>query len=220
MSTDVTWLDRKRNIIFSVITLLTVGGAGAFYFQQPSSEPIVLVTAQATATDIPTTQSTLEPTATLGVVRVYITGAVVSSDVYYLTEGSIIKDLILAAGGMTTDADPERINQATELKDQQHIHVPRLDEEIIQPVIQDAVTEENNAQNFDPPANNNMGLVNINTATLEELDTLPGIGPSLGQRIIQYREQVRGFTSVESITEVGGIGDATFQKIKPFITVE
>jgi competence protein ComEA len=60
----------------------------------------------------------------------------------------------------------------------------------------------------------------LNTATLEQLDALPGIGPAIGQRVIDYRETAGGFTSVEEITQVSGIGDSTFAKIKGLITVE
>lgn len=64
------------------------------------------------------------------------------------------------------------------------------------------------------------GLINLNTATLEQLDSLPGIGPAIAQRIIDYRASVGGFKAVEEITEVSGIGDATLAKIKDLVTVQ
>jgi competence protein ComEA len=149
---------------------------------------------------------------------VYVTGAVVNSDVYFLPQGSIIKDAILAAGGFTSDADRERINQALELKDQQQIHVARIGEENAPPPVQGGSSNDNS--NDESETTDEIGLININTATLKELDTLPGIGPAIAQRIVDYRENSGGFNTVEEIIQVSGIGKATLAKIKDKITLE
>ncbi|MDX1521833.1 MAG: helix-hairpin-helix domain-containing protein, partial [Anaerolineae bacterium] len=169
------------------------------------------------------------PTPTPGQVRVYITGAGLNSDVYYVPEGRIIKDVRLAAGGLTLDADPEKINQALELRDQQQIHIPHVAEEDPLPPVQGGVTPSPTipvaslADNSSPDTTvivESQGLININTAPLDVLDTLPGIGPVIGQRIIDYREQIGGFQSIEQIIEVKGIGDVTFAKLQDKITIQ
>jgi competence protein ComEA len=216
-----SWLDRNRGVLFSVLSVVAIGGATMFYMRQPASEPIEIVaSAVATATIEPTATPPL-PTPTPAPVRVYITGAVAKSDVYFLPAGSIIKDAIAAAGGLTSEADPERINQALELKDQQQIHIPRLGETNPPPPVQGG------SDNSEAPDKSNSaapgaltGLINLNTATLEQLDSLPGIGPAIAQRIIDYREKVGNFSRIEDITEVSGIGEATFAKIKDLIVVE
>jgi competence protein ComEA len=146
-------------------------------------------------------------------VRVYVTGAVVNSDVFFLPAGSIIKDAITAAGGFTEEADREKINQALELLDQQQIHVPRQGEDNPPPPVQGGRADSAPALAETPAAaisgaGGGGEVVNLNTATLEELDTLPGIGPAIAQRIIDFRESVGGFTAVEQITQVSGIGEA------------
>jgi competence protein ComEA len=217
-----TWLDRHRHTIFIGLLLSALSGIGIFYFQQPVAEPLAFVPPEVTPTEAPTATPPPSPSPTPGQVRVYITGAIVNSDVYFLPQGSIIKDVILAAGGLSADADAERINQAQELKDQQQIHVPRIGEVDNIPLIQEGAPPNEvvtPAPNESSPSTTK-DLVNINTATLEELDTLPGIGPALGQRIIDYREQIGGFKSIEAIIEVSGIGDATFAKFEALITVE
>lgn len=218
-----SWLDRNRNVVFIILVLVTLGGAGVFYLRRPTPEPIEILPPEATtlvATPVPLPSST----PTLAPVRVYITGAVVRSDVYVLPAGSIIKHAIEAAGGFTPDADWERINQAQELRDQQQIHVPRLGEEHSLPPVQDGqrdsggASQEAGGESGTDPAPGN--LVNLNTATLEQLDALPGIGPALAQRIIDYRENIGGFTTIEEITQVSGIGEATFAELEGLITVE
>lgn len=216
-----SWLDKNRNIIFIALSLVAVGGAGIFYLRQPAQDPIEIVPAQSTATSAPTSTPVPSPTPTPAPVRVYVTGAVANSDVYFLPAGSIVKDAIEAAGGFTPEADAERINQALELKDQQQIHVPRQGQENPPPPVQGG-QETTSAQSSEPAGGNAAPVgepINLNTATLEQLDTLPGIGPAIGRRIIEYRESVGGFTSIEEITQVSGIGDATFAKIKGLITV-
>lgn len=218
-----SWLDRNRNLVFISLLFIAAGGAGIFYLNQPAAQAQVEIrpVAAATATAVPT----LAPSPTPAPVRIYITGAVANADVYFLPAGSIIKDAVAAAGGFTAEADPERINQALELQDQQQIHVPRKDEVDAPPPVQGgaAVTELTNSQGSGNSRSAPVaagGVVNINSATLEQLDSLPGVGPAIAQRIIDYRESMGGFKTVEEITQVSGIGEATLAKIKNLITVQ
>jgi competence protein ComEA len=214
-----SWLDRNRNIIFIVLSVVAVGGAAIFYIGQPQQEPIEILPAEATATPAATATPLPAPTETPAPVRVYITGAVARSDVYFLPAGSIVKDVIAAAGGLTAEADPVRVNQALELKDQQHIHIPKLGEENPPPPVQDGSASSGQVDTAKPAVETG-ALINLNTASLEQLDQLPGVGPAIAQRIIDYREQVGGFKTIEEITEVSGIGEATFNKVKDLITVD
>jgi competence protein ComEA len=218
-----SWLDRNRNFVFILLLFIAVGGAGVFYLRQPAQAPVEIRPAEeATATTVPTPL----PSPTPAPVRVYVTGAVVNSDVYFLPAGSIIKDAIAAAGGFTPEADPEHINQALELQDQQQIHVPRRGEQDAPPPVQGGLTSgQGSGSSRSAPVSGGTvpaggGLINLNTATLEQLDSLPGIGPAIAQRIIDYRASVGGFKAVEEITEVSGIGDATLAKIKDLVTVQ
>ncbi|GIK41753.1 MAG: hypothetical protein BroJett011_55860 [Chloroflexota bacterium] len=225
-----SWLDRNRNLVFISLLLIAAGGAAVFYWRQPAQasveiRPLVEATATVAATPVPTPSPTFTPAP----VRVYVSGAVANSDVYFLPAGSIIKDAITAAGGFTADADPERINQALQLQDQQQIHVPRRGDDNPPPPVQGGVSQselssQQGSDNSRAPARSGVaaggGLININTATLEQLDSLPGVGPAIAQRIIDYRQKVGGFKAAEEITEVSGIGDATLAKIKDLITVQ
>jgi competence protein ComEA len=223
-----SWLDRNRNLVFISLLLIAAGGAGIFYLRQPAQASVeIRPVAEVTATPVPTLAPS--PTPTPAPVRVYVSGAVANSDVYFLPAGSIIKDAITAAGGFAADADPERINQALELQDQQQIHVPRQGDDNPPPAVQGGVSlaelsSQQGGGNSRAPASSGTagggGLININTATLEQLDSLPGIGPAIAQRIIDYREKMGGFKAAEEITEVSGIGEATLAKIKDLITVQ
>lgn len=217
-----TWLDRNRHLVFGFMIILSLAGVGVFYLRQPGEAEAELFAPSPTDVIVSTATPLPLPTATPAPVRVYVTGAVSNSDVYYLPAGSIIKDAILAAGGFTNEADLERINQALELIDQQQIHVPRLGEDNPPPV-QGGVaqpTGESQVQSGGTTGPAAGALVNLNTATIEQLDSLPGIGPAIAQRIIDYRENVGGFSTIEEITQVSGIGEATFAKIKASITVQ
>jgi competence protein ComEA len=209
-----TWLDRNRHIVFVILVIITLAGATVFYLWRPAQTPVEIVSAET----LPTPLLDPTPTPTPAPVRVYVTGAVVNSDVYFLPQGSIVKDAVLAAGGFTLDADKERINQALELKDQQQIHVPCIGEENVLPPVQDGLSNESGGGNGSSLFSANP--INLNTASLEALDSLPGIGPAIAGRIIDYRENHGGFKTVEEITEVSGIGQATLAKIKDIVTVE
>ena len=154
----------------------------------------------------------LSPPATAAPLIVHITGAVVDPGVYSQPPGSRVMDAIQAAGGLTTDADSTLINLAKMVEDGMQIWVPRQlagDLERINP----GKAEEN------PVAGNLGALININTATQTELETLPGIGPVTAEAIIQYRQENGPFSEIQGIQAVSGIGPVTFEKIREFITV-
>ncbi len=138
-------------------------------------------------------------------VRVSVRGAVVSPGIYTLAPGSILQDALQAAGGVLPQADTSRLNLAAPLSDGQDVRVP-----LITP------TPAPGTPQATPPGG---GKINLNTATLAELDSLPGIGPVLAQRIIDYRETHGPFQSVEELLNVEGIGPALLEKIRDRIEV-
>jgi competence protein ComEA len=166
---------------------------------RPSPEPLTIST------------PTLQPTSTPAPLRVYVTGAVEHPDVYLLAPQSIVKDAIRAAGGPTEEADMERINLAVELSDQQHVYVPRKGEDEAAAV----------SPGDEVPSSSGVtgSKVNINRASISELDTLPGVGPAIAQRIVDYRTEHGDFSTIEDLMNVKGIGPATFAKLEDQITV-
>jgi competence protein ComEA len=195
-------VQRYRWVLAAALALAIVAGGIVFYVRWPRPGPIVVSTPAPTQTLAPVPSPTASP------LRVYVSGAVERPDVYLLTPGSIVKDAVAAAGGATADADLERINLAVALCDQQQVHVPRQGESSAPP------TAAGRTPAAGPPAK-----VDINSATLEELDTLPGVGPAIAQRIIDYREAYGGFSEVKEITQVKGIGPAIYAEIEDLIVV-
>ena len=147
---------------------------------------------------------------------VHITGEVKKEGVVYLEEGSRVVDAIKKAGGEPKEADLSQVNLAYVLQDGQKIYIPNKNEKI------SAYTSENMGENIEQ--NNTTtkkegAKVNINTAGVEELDQLPGIGPAIAQRIIDYRNEHGEFKKLEYVQELKGIGDAKYSEIKDSITV-
>lgn len=193
------WLERYRGILFFGLVLLVLAAVLLFQALKPAPQPIQISTA--------TPSPSPEITATPQPLRVYVSGAVQQPDVYALSPGSIVKDAVLAAGGPAGDADLDRINLASPLADGQQIYVPRLGEEDV-PV--------------QPPSRlpASAGLVNINTADAAALETLPGIGPALAQRILDFRQASGRFEQIEDLMEVSGIGPGIFDQIRELITTD
>lgn len=152
---------------------------------------------------------TLRPVPTDKPIVVHITGAVPRPGVYALPEGARVQDVISAAGGFLAEADKELINLARILEDGEMLDIPYA--EGFSPVIPTPV---------EPPAiEASTDLININTASSFELETLPGIGATTAQKIIAYREANGPFISIEDIINVSGIGPGTYERIKDLITV-
>jgi competence protein ComEA len=193
-------LERYRGyILVTVINLVILGGV-IFFWRRPPQPEFTIATPPPTVTPL--------PTPTPCPLRVYVSGAVTHPDVYELPADSIVKDAVQAAGGATSQADLDRINLALSVADGQHIYVPKLGEETppISPPTQPLNTASSDAG----------GKININTASQSEIETLPNIGPSKAQGIIENRP----YDSIEEIQKVPGIGEGTFQKIKDLITVD
>lgn len=153
-------------------------------------------------------------------VVVHVIGEVNNPGVVTLPEGSRIIDAINMAGGKTEEADLSKINLAYIVEDGTQIYIPRINENLNQVnlisdgagigvIINDSNMEENKVE----------VKVNINTANKEKLETLPGIGETTAQKIIDYRETNGKFKTIEDIKNVRGIGDAKYESLKDKITV-
>ena len=150
-------------------------------------------------------------------IAIHVTGEVKKEGLIYLPLGSRVADAIKEAGGETKNADLSQINLAYQLQDGQKLYIPNKNEKISEYII--SGTGNNGSEGSS--SNNSKGdnKVNINTATKNELDQLPGIGPSIAQRIIDYREENGNFQKIEDVQNVKGIGDAKYEEIKDSITV-
>ena len=198
-----------RGYIGLSLVWLVVLGVALFVSRQPASQPIEILpppTLQPTPTS--------RPSPTPGPLRVDVAGAVRTPGVYTLPATSILADAIAAAGGPSADADLDRVNKAVPLQDGMQVYVPHVAEAAaplpVEPVPAKAVSVPLSG------TNESGALVDINTATLAELDTLPGVGPSTAQRIIDGRP----YGTIEDLMRVKGIGQATFDKLKERITAK
>lgn len=153
------------------------------------------------------TAVTLRPVPTDTPIIVHITGAVPRPGVYALPKGARVQDGISAAGGFLAEAEKSGINLARALEDGEQLDIPFIAG--FNPVIATPV------ETFIPSSD----LIDINTATAAELDTLPGIGPTTAQKIIEYRDTNGPFISKEDIVNVSGVGPTTYDRIKDLITV-
>lgn len=189
------WLERHRTLVLSIIGLLIVAGLLAFVLRWKEPAPITILPPA--------------PTATSGPIRVYVSGAVTSPDVYDIPPDSIMRDALDAAGGASAEADLNQINLAQVLHDGDHVYVPKIGEAPTPAPVGAASTEAALS-----------GPLNINAATAEQHEALPGIGPSIAKRIVDYRDAHGPFPNIEAIQNVSGIGPAIFSQIKDLITVK
>lgn len=140
-------------------------------------------------------------------IMIHITGCINNPGVIEVNKGSRLKDVVDQCGGLKEEADINNINLAMKVEDEMKIHIPSIEES----------KQNNNIESSNIIENNN-NKVNLNNASKEELMTLPGIGESKSEKIIQYREGNR-FKSIEDIKNVDGIGEKTFESFKDLIDV-
>ncbi|MBP3501892.1 MAG: helix-hairpin-helix domain-containing protein [Clostridia bacterium] len=159
------------------------------------------------------TNNMLESSEENRIIYIHITGEVVNPGVFMLNEGDRIKDAIEKAGGLTNDADIEKINLAYQLSDGQKINIPNVND------------KNNNKENYITESDGENIIIadedyekkkkiNINTATQAELESLTGIGPSTAAKIIEYRKLNGKFKKIEDLKNVSGIGESKYESIK------
>lgn len=194
----------------SLLWLAILGGA-LLVTRRPTTEPIEIIPPPPSAITAPVASPTPGP------LRVDVAGAVKTPGVYTLPRGSLVSDAITVAGGAASDADLDRINKALALQDGAQVFVPRIAQPLpalVNPTSTNPTSVPSVTRGGQAPAASN--LVNLNTASTEELDTLPGVGPATAQRIIEGRP----YGVVEDLLRVKGIGQATFDKLKDQVTVK
>lgn len=147
-----------------------------------------------------------------GMVTVDVKGAVKKPGVYQLKSSSRVYDALVKAGGMTDEADLKSINQAQKLVDEAVVYVAKVGENVVD------VTTNTSASTATSQAK--AGLVNLNTATEADFQTISGIGQKRAQDIIAYREANGKFKSVDDLKNVTGIGAKTLEKLKEYVTVD
>lgn len=146
-------------------------------------------------------------TSSNNTIVVEIKGEVMKPDVYTLSEGSIVKDLIEMAGGLTNEADISNINRAKEINNHDLIIIRNIND----------VNMETEIKNNEVNEESDDGKISINNSDISKLKEIPGVGEVKANSIILYREKNNGFKSIEELKNVDGIGEKTFEKIKDSI---
>lgn len=156
-------------------------------------------------------EETAEVSTTISLICIHVCGEVMKPGVYDIEEGSRVWDVIKIAGGITENAAPDYVNLAQVLSDGEKLVIPSVNEVDGLPEPETAKSQISGTAN---------SLVNINTASLEELMTLSGIGESKAKSIISYRDTKGPFEKTEDIMNISGIKEAAFEKIKNDIEVK
>lgn len=198
-----SWSLSAKAAVVGGILLILVGVGGLFSKREESVEgtTVVETTMLVEKTEVSTTQET--------VIFVDIKGAVKNPGVYQMKVGDRVKDALDAAGGLTDEADSQKVNLAKRLEDQMAIVVPKVGEEAEE--IPAGATSKEEAKE---------GKVNINTATVEELKTLKGVGEKKAEAIIEYRKKNGSFQTKEDLMKVRGIGKKLFESFEERIVTQ
>lgn len=207
----VQWVGAGRVVASAVVVLAVV--AAAYWLVKPppvtTESKLPYANASTPSTVALVSASTIPPT-TVGseLLVVHVAGAVQAPGVYRLNAGSRVIDAVRAAGGMATDSNSDAINLAAVLTDGERVYVPRVGE-AVQVVVSGGSTARSTPT----------GPVNLNNATADDLDTLPGVGPATAAAILAYRDQHGPFASVDDLADVRGIGPAKLDALRGLVTV-
>ena len=214
------YINKKQKIVLFIIIIITLGIAYYTYTIKINDQfNIEEQNLEVEENKIKESNKIEEETTKI---VVHVSGAVRNEGIVELKEKSRIADAIEMVGGITEDAYMKDVNLATILEDGMKIYIPTKEKVEKQGEnINDSVSKDTNLDIYNNGSNTSKknNKVNINTASKEELDTLPGIGESTANKIINYRKENGKFKTIEEIKEVSGIGDSKFEDIKDLIEV-
>lgn len=199
----------KQIIIISGLLLIIIVGIFIYLYQNQSANYSFLeVSDEITNAE---TSSVLDEQ-----IVIHIAGQVVNPGIVKLKDGSRIVEAIEAAGGVTADANLEKINLAYILEDGMKVYIPSINDEEENSYV---TTGSNGISSNSSSSKQNL-KININTASVEDFEQIPGIGSSIASRIVKYRKENGKFATIEDIKNVSGIGDSKFNNIKNYIYVK
>lgn len=180
---------------------------GGYWLTRPPAAPPE--TALPFATTVPVAAATTPSTTAPAELVIHVAGAVARPGVTRVAAGARVVDAVDAAGGLAPQADGSRVNLAAPVADGERVYIPAVGEAAPPPAagVGGAAAAE--------PA----GPINLNTATVDQLDELPGVGPATATAIVSHRDRVGGFTSVDQLLDVRGIGEAKLEQLRPLVTV-
>lgn len=206
-------LNQKQKIIIGIAVLVVIAGIAIYFFitnnQKGDFDINEIMVKEEIGEDKGDT------------IMVHITGEIKEPGIIELPSEARIADAIEAAGGVTEEADLEEVNLAFVLSDGQKVYIPNKSEkEISGEKVYITAGSGNNVIVEDKVEGGKNQKVNINEAKQEDFEQLPGIGPSIAKRIVEYREQNGKFTSIDELQEVKGIGEAKFENIKEYVMVK
>ncbi len=203
--------DRALIAAFILVGAAVIGGVALLIASRP--RPVAITVNPPAPTAEPTAPP---PTSTPTPLAVYVTGAVMQPNTVVLVEaGSRVQTVINAAGGAAPDIDYQRVNLAAPVRDGEHLHIASINETPPPNLSAPAQAEPEARSPNAAPA-----IVNVNTATLDELMTLPRIGEVIGGRIIAYRAANGRFNTLEDLMQVSGIGSATIEGMRGLVSFD
>ncbi len=206
--------NKKQKIILGILGVIVAGFICYYVYAKDESNNTLEV-----EENLETQEEKTEEIYSDNVIFVHVSGAVNNEGIVELKSDSRVSDAIEKAGGVKEEAYTEEINLAYKLEDGMKIHIPTKQEKQQSANTQVIITTSGVVENEEQKEETKQKKVNINTATQTELETLSGIGASTANKIITYRKEKGRFKKIEDIKNVGGIGEAKFDKIKDYITV-
>ena len=208
-----TPIERFRDLFWSIDRrqVLTVAGALVgvvalvWWALRPAPTPVAPV-----ELSLPTAAplATVQPTAPVTSAEVHVAGAVVRPGLVTVGSGSRVADAVAAAGGPASDADVDRVNLAAPIADGDRIWIPHVGEIDVPSVVSGPGTSSGAA-----------GPIDLNSATIEELETLPGVGPATATAIVAERDRIGRFATVDDLLDVPGIGPAKLEQLRDGVRV-